>query len=301
MPPTPFLCLPGIFRYLGIGMDVLAASGAHQNYRPFLPSRFCIRLLPPVFISFLRGGMSHFFHISSDSWVLYRRCKKRNLWIRGRDFRQFSEATFSLILYCAVISLRVDLLCLDGTLANFLQGGLAVILYCAVVFLRIDLLCLDRTLANFFEACFSVIVYCAVISLRIDLLCPDRTLAIFYTGNENGMTFSMQKWDMLMSFWMHFGYFEVILGSARPLWNFWGPSGVLLGSKGSQGDSCHHFSHPVLGPFLDLFSQCFHFDVKKCNSNDCKIRCLFPDRFLIDFCTILRSDLEVQNCLKCTK
>ena len=91
MPPTPFLCLPGIFRYLGIGMDVLAACGAHQNYRPFLPSRFCIRLLPPVFISFLRGVCLIFF-------------------------------TFLLILeYCTAVARNETYGYVDGTFANFLK------------------------------------------------------------------------------------------------------------------------------------------------------------------------------------
>ena len=111
-----------------------------QNSRPFLPSRFCIHLLPPVSISCLP-------HIASGSWVLYRRCKKRKLCICGRDCSQFSEATFLFLLYCAGISLRV---------ATFL-----LILYCAVISLRIDLLCLDGTLANFFLRRFgSYLVLC---------------------------------------------------------------------------------------------------------------------------------------------
>ena len=142
--------------------------------------------------------------------------------------------------------------------------------------------------------------------LRINLLCLDRTLAIFLRNNRQCpdflLWFSTQKMKhsdvVLGSFWSHF---EIILGSAGPLWSFWGPSGVLLGSKGSPGESYHLFSTTVLGPFLDLFSLCSHFDVKKCNSNYCKIQCLFPGRFLIDFCTILRSDLEVQNGRKCSK
>ena len=105
-----------------------------------------------------------------------------------------------------------------------------------------------------------------------------------------------------MSFWTHFG---LILRSFWGLLDHFGASGVHLGSslgqRGLQVTLATIFPPLFWDPFLDLFSLCSHFDVKKCNSNDCKIQCLFPGRFLIDFCTILRSDLEVQNGLKCSK
>ena len=161
-------------------MDNIVACGAVTELSSIfakqvlhLSSSTCLHFFPV-------GKFLHVSHSSSGSCVLYRRCKKRNLCIRGRDSRQFSEATFLLILYCAVISLRIDLFCLDGTLAIFFSGGLAVILYCAVVFLRIDLLCLDRTLANFFEACFSAIMCCEVISCGKSSL-PRQNSRHFFT------------------------------------------------------------------------------------------------------------------------
>ena len=164
MPPTPALWLPGIFRCMGIGVDVIAACGAVTELSSIVAKQVLHSSSSTCRHFFPVGKFLHVSHSSSGSCVLYRRCKKRNLCIRGRDSRQFSEAFVLLILYCAVISLRIDLFCLDGSLANFFWGGLAVILCCAVVFLRIDLLCLDRTLAKFFETCFSAILYCEVIS-----------------------------------------------------------------------------------------------------------------------------------------
>ena len=62
-----------------------------QNSRPFLPSRFCIHLLPPVSISFLWGNV-------------------------------FMSLTFLLAPeYCTAVARNESYAYMDGTLANFLK------------------------------------------------------------------------------------------------------------------------------------------------------------------------------------
>ena len=62
-----------------------------QNSRPFLPSRFCIHLLPPVVISFLWGNF-------------------------------FMFLTVLLVpAYCIAVARNETYAYVDGTLANFLK------------------------------------------------------------------------------------------------------------------------------------------------------------------------------------
>ena len=71
--------------------------------------------------------------------------------------------------------------------------------------------------------------------LRINLLCLDRTLAIFLRNKRQCpdflLWFSIQKWNILMSFWGHFG---LILRSFWGLLDHFGTSGVHLGSSLGQ-------------------------------------------------------------------
>ena len=310
MPPTPFLWLPGIFRYMGIGVDVIAACGAVTELSPIFAKQVLHSSSSTCLHFFPVGKFLHVSHISSGSWVLYRRCKKRNLCLRGRDSRQFSEATFLLILYCAVISLRIDLLCLDGTLANFFLRRFGSHLVLCGRFPS-DRSSLPRQNSRqFFRSMFfSYCVLCGHFPSDRSSL-PRQNSRHFFTQQTKmtwpfAMIFNpkMRHTDLILdSFWSHF---EVILGSFWGLLDHFGASGVHLGSslgqRGLQVTLNNVFPPLFWDPFLDLFSLCSHFDVKKCNSSDCKIQCLFPGRFLIDFLTILRSDLEVQNGLKCSK
>ena len=209
MPPTLFLWLPGIFRYMGIGVDVIAACGAVTELSAIFAKQVLHSSSSTCLHFFPVGKFLHVSHSSSGSCVLYRRCKKRNLCIRGRDSRQFSEATFLLILYCAVISLRIDLFCLDGTLAIFFLRRFGSHLVLCGRFPS-DRSSLPRQNSRqFFRSLFFSHSVLWGHFLRINLLCLDRTLAIFLRNKRQCpdflLWFSIPKWNILMSFWCHFG------------------------------------------------------------------------------------------------
>ena len=95
--------------------------------------------------------------------------------------------------------------------------------------------------------------------LRISLLCLDRTLAIFLRNKRKWhdllLWFSIQKWDILISFWTHFGvilrsfwgHFGVCWTTLELLGSIWGPPWV----KGVSRWLLPPFFHP-LPPFFHL-------------------------------------------------
>ena len=280
MPPTPFLWLPGIFRCMGIGVDVLAACGAVTELSPIFAKQV-LHSSSSIYLHFFPVGkcsscFSHFFWFLSTLPPL-QETKPMLTWTGLSPI--FWSNFFTHFVLCGHFPSDRPSLPRRNSRQFFIRRFGSHLVLCGRFPSDRSSLPRQNPRQNFRSMFFSYCVLCGHFPSDRSSL-PRQNSRHFFTQQTKmtwpfAMIFNpkMRHTDVILdSFWSHF---EVILASFWRLLDHFGASGVHLGSslgqRALQVTLSNVFPPLFWDPFLDLFSLCSHFDMKKCNSNDCKI------------------------------